>query len=363
MQSMAAAEVRSEGVHVVGVGAQTPVGRTAAESAAAIRAALCLFADHPYMADADGEPVRVARATWLPADLPLADRILALVHGAAHEALQPLLTIADGTPRVSVAVVIGTSDTTPGLPARWGQVLRDRSLEWLRSRLPLVQVETCVNGHAAGVLAIQRGCQMLLRGGIDFCLVGGADSHLGPESLLQLEARKQLHGACGNSWGFIPGEAGGFCLLASQESVHRYALTSLLEVLGVAVTREPNTVHSRATCTGAGLSQAVGEVLKSHSTARVHRIFCDQNGEPYRANEFGFTLARYARHFDAPPDFWTPADCWGDVGAASAPLFAMLLAASGERGYAAGEYGLILSSSETEERGAALLRLRSLPAR
>ena len=52
----------------------------------------------------------------------------------------------------------------------------------------------------------------LLNDDVEFCLVGGADSHLGPENLLQVEAREQLHGE-DNPWGFVPGEGGGFCLL------------------------------------------------------------------------------------------------------------------------------------------------------
>src|SRR5262249_34203757 len=120
------------GVCVVGVGAQTPVGRSAPASAAAVRAKLGNFAEHPYMLDAAGEPMRVARAPWLPAELPLADRVLALTEAAAREALRPLEALAPGGKRV-LAAVMGLSSARPGLPAEWCRVLGDRLLGWFKT--------------------------------------------------------------------------------------------------------------------------------------------------------------------------------------------------------------------------------------
>jgi 3-oxoacyl-[acyl-carrier-protein] synthase I len=360
MATIGAAGARS--VVVVGVGAQTPVGRTAPASAAAVRAGICRFSQHPFMTDAAGEPMRVARIPWFMPELPLGERVRALIHGAAEEALSPLLMVlagSRGTP--TIGVVVALSDDRPGLPLRWRQEISDALLLSLRDRFKKPRVDVRSPGHAAGVAAIQRGCELLLNDEVEFCLAGGADSHLGPENLLQLEAREQLHGE-DNPWGFVPGEGGGFCLLATGGTARRYGLPSLLELVSVAVTRERNTIGSKGVCTGAGLSQAVAQVLKAPRASKVDVIVTDQNGEPYRADEFGFTLARHARSFNVPPDLRAPAACWGDVSAASAPLFVNLIVASGQRRYAAGEYGLLLTSSEMEDRGAALVRLAPPPA-
>ena len=315
------------------------------------------------MTDATGEPVRVALASWLPADLPLDARIQTLMEGAVVEALSPLLTARgqSGHPPPRLRVVIAISDDRPGLPPRWGQVMADGLQQALAGRFPGAKVELRSSGHAAGATALQRGCQLVLNDEVELCLVGGADSHLGPENLLQLEAQRQLHGADDNSWGFIPGEASGFCLLATHATARHYGLASLLELVSVAVARERHTFRSGQVCTGTGLSQAVAQVLAAGRAAQVDVVVTDQNGEPQRADEFGFTLARHAERFRAPPNFQVPATSWGDVGAASAPLFASLIIASGQRGYAAGEHALLLTSSETEERGALLVRLDSLP--
>ena len=91
-------------------------------------------------------------------------------------------------------------------------------------------------------------------------------------------------------------------------------------------------------------------------------IVTDQNGEPYRADEFGFTLARHARSFNARQTFRRLPLAGVTWARRRRPLFLNLIVASGQRRYAAGEYGLLLTSSETEDRGAALVRLHLPPA-
>ena len=78
-------------------------------------------------------------------------------------------------------------------------------------------------------------------------------------------------------------------------------------------------------------------------------------GEPYRADEYGFAVTRTREHFVSPADFTAPADCWGDVGAASVPLSLGLALAAFAKGYSRGDTGLVWASSDTGERGAALV--------
>ena len=57
---------------------------------------------------------------------------------------------------------------------------------------------------------------------------------------------------------------------------------------------------------------------------RINDIYCDINGERYRSEEWGFVCLRLSQYFDNPTAYRSPAECWGDMGAASGPLFAML---------------------------------------
>jgi len=50
---------------------------------------------------------------------------------------------------------------------------------------------------------------------------------------------------------------------------------------------------------------------------------CDLNGERYRSTEYTYALLRTEELF-VKTRVGHPADCWGDVGAASGPLFASL---------------------------------------
>jgi 3-oxoacyl-[acyl-carrier-protein] synthase-1 len=204
-------------------------------------------------------------------------------------------------------------------------------------------------------MALEEGCQQVQQGEADFCLIGGVDSYLEPETLEWLDEGEQLHSTA-NTWGFIPGEAAGFCLLASQRAAERYQLKALAWVRAVATAMEPNLIKTDTVCTGQGLSVAFKEVLNTlPASERVNQTICDMNGERYRADEFAFTIARTSERFVDATDFTSPADCWGDVGAASGPLFINLVSAAALKGYAKGSFTMLWTSSESGQRSAAVI--------
>ena len=218
------------------------------------------------------------------------------------------------------------------IASRFAAVLRDSGL--------VARVQTIDLGHAAECCnaAAQRD---LAAGTQEFHLVGGVDSYMEPETLEWLEKSEQLHsaGLANNAWGFIPGEAAGFCLLASEKARLRYQLSANCRVLAAGVARESSLIKTDTVCIGLGLTAAVREALTALPDGiKVDRIICDQNGEAYRANDAGFMLVRLSERFNRGSDFLAPADCWGDVGAASIPLSVALAAAAAERGYARGPY-------------------------
>jgi 3-oxoacyl-[acyl-carrier-protein] synthase-1 len=346
----------SQGVAVVGLGARTAVGMTAPASAAAVRAGVAGLAEHPFLIDTAGKKMIVARAPYL-AEESGADRLLALATPAAGEALAPLAVMRGRSSPVTLT--LGLPPARPG-QAGAAKAVAERLVAALSGAGGIGRVEVIETGHAAGLAALEAAWQALGTGAEDFRLVGGVDSYLEPETLEWLESCEQVHGAGpeNNAWGFIPGEAAGFCLLASEAARARYDLSCRCRVLAVGSAREKNLIKTDTVCVGLGLTEAVRQVLRAlPAGARVDRMICDQNGEPYRADEFGFTLVRLSERFSAGSDFLAPADCWGDVGAASGPLFVTLAAAAAERGYARGPHYLAWASSEGGERAAALLHL------
>lgn len=344
----------SERVVIVAMGACTPVGRDAWSSAAAVRAGISGFAQHPYMIDTAGEPMRVATAPWLDIDVCGADRLEALLFPAIDQALEAIQS-ALGTP-MSMAVALGLPEPRPGMPEDIPRQMIDRLGRRYPRQFRRVAAFAC--GHAAGLLAMQAATQTLQQGTLDACVVAGVDSYIEPATLEWLEDCDQLHGAgpLNNAWGFIPGEGGAALLLMRESVAKRDGLERLALVLGTGTSTEPNRIKTETICIGEGLTRAFTAALATlPRAARVSDVYCDMNGEPYRADEFGFAALRTSERFESAADFVAPADCWGDVAAAGGTLHAVLAVAARNKGYARGGLAFIWASSEPGERAAALI--------
>jgi 3-oxoacyl-[acyl-carrier-protein] synthase-1 len=343
-----------DGLRIVGLGGCTPVGRDVFASAAAVRAGVCGFGEHPFVIDTAGEPMRVARAAWIDASADVADRCAALLLPAIDGALRVLSTADDVWVRCGLALAL--PPTRPGRP----HDLAGSLLAWVSRRYPgrFGTARAFEAGHAGGHLALEAAVQDCFAGAVDVCLVCGVDSTLAPETLEWIEACGQLHGggADNNAWGFVPGEAAGALLLASRDFARARQLDAWGEVVGIGVAQEAHLIGTGEVCVGDGLSEAFEQALgRLPPEECVHNVFCDLNGEPYRADEYGFTVLRKGDRFRAASDFVAPADCWGDIGAAGVPLHIAIAAICHRKRYGKGRWSMVWASSASGERGAALI--------
>lgn len=354
----------TERVHLIGGGACTSVGATLAASAAAVRAGIASFGNHPYMVDSVSNPFVVARAGCVPEPFDGAVRLLVMAAAAADEALEPLAPLAGSLG--NLGVVVGLPASRPGLSPALPQTFADRLHRHLAVRFPVGSVETVACGHAAGLMALGVAWGRIRSGAASLCLVGGVDSYLVADTLEWLERCDQVHGAGprNNAWGFVPGEAAGFCLLASDAALQSLGLSPWAEVRSVAVAREENLIKTETICLGRGLTEAFELAFGAAGAPwiAIDNTICDMNGEPYRADEFGFATLRTADRFVDASRFDAPADCWGDVGAASGPLLVNLAATAQRKRYADSKRTLVWASSESGERAAAVLGFESLRA-
>ena len=346
-------------VHVVALGASTAVGRGAWSSAAAVRAGIAGFCQHPYMLDSTGEAMRIAMAPWLDVNLAGIDRLEALLFPAIEEALAPLVE-SQGHVGQRLALVLGLAPERPGGPSDLVRQMSQRLDKRFGGLFSARALFRC--GHASAAVGLEAALHKLQRDEFDACLVAGVDSYIEPEALEWLEACDQFHGAgaLNNAWGFVPGEGAGAVLLARESTLAALgASASLARVLGAGVSMEPKTIKSETICIGEGLTDALRATLGAlPAGALVNDVYCDMNGEPYRADEFGFAGLRVGESFVSLSDFVAPADCWGDVAAASVPLHLILAVAAGAKGYAKGDIALTWASSESGERAAVLLETR-----
>lgn len=346
-----------DGIVVVGVGARCAVGLTAPAAAAAARAGISRLTEHPFMLDKAGEPMVVARDPTIDPMLQDAQRMVRLCESALREALAPLTERAINPP--SLEVMIGLPSPRPGLPTGLERALSDLVQQVIGTRTP-VRVSFFPRGSAAGFLAMDAARASLLAQGHreTLCVVGGVDSYLTADTLEWMDDLRLLKSST-NRNGFPPGEAAGFCLLTTATMARDLGLKPLAQIESVAVAREPSPIRTPTICVGRGLSDAIQAATASLRLPdeRVDDSICDLNGEPYRSEEFALTVLRTQLAFVDATRFTTPADCWGDIGAASAPLFANLAIAAGLRGYAKGPLTLLWASSIGGERGAALVRV------
>ena len=338
---------------IVGVGARTPLGFYAAATAAAAWAGVSMQREHAFMVDLAGDAMIVAADPELPADADWVVRAERLAQQPALEALQPLLMPRGFMPRVHA--LIGLPEPRPGLPDDYVPQFGRAFQRSLRPQIQFDSVSYLPSGHASGLAGFGQALSLLSSRACDACLVGGLDSYLVPETLEWLDETEQLHSAR-TIWGFCPGEGAAFCAVTTLAFATHCGLLPLLAVPAAGTGTELNRIGTDSVCVGEGLTTALQGALQGATDCAVGYSICDMNGEPYRGDEFGFALLRCRRWFEDSAPFVTPADRWGDQGAASGPLFAVLAACVADKVYCPADSSLLWASSVGGLRAAVLLR-------
>ena len=340
-----------EKVLICGIGARTPLGFDAAASAAAVRCAISALGEHPYLLDKADEPIIVARDAGLDSRLKIASRIEDMVTSAINEAIGTTIKDIRGA---RLRCYLGLPETRPGLSSDMAN-----SVKHIVSSLLGISAEKITifeAGHAAGLMAMQAAAQVISSDEADFCVAAGVDSYYDSNCLEWLDNNGMLLSA-ENRNGFPPGEAAGACLLTNQFRLSRHRLPRLAEIKAANTSIEPKSIRKEDVCTGDALTAALKGVISALQLPEesITDTYCDLNGERYRNEEFTYAMLRTQLSFVDAHDYQCPSDCWGDIGAASGPLFASLAIAANKRGYAAGNFPLLWAGSESGYRTAIIL--------
>jgi 3-oxoacyl-[acyl-carrier-protein] synthase-1 len=337
-------------MELVALGARTPVGLSAESSAAAVRARISRLKEFPFVTR-NGEPVVVAADARLGGTLEGRYRLLPLLESALAEVTGKL---AAGTPHTGRCIVLlCLPEVRPGFAESDALWLLEALRAHVRARGAAAQVALVGRGHAG----VARACEVV-QGEANpetLYLVLAADSYHHGETFLWLERERRFAQADVRG-GFAPGEAAACLALVSGNLRARLRL-SRLATLRAARTAKESLLRGCETGTfGAGMTSAVlaasaGLILPRDG---VDTLYGDLNGERYRSEEWGFVALR-------TPQLWkslvyeAPADSWGDVGAASGALGAILAVQSWARYYARGPRAMVLTGSDSGLRGAMLL--------
>ena len=347
---------RPDDACLVAFGARTPVGSSALPTAAAVRAGISAFAQHPALADKHGKPMIVARDTTIARESTWPERLWSLLYSAVAEVASSLeKKIPPATPVPWILSLPPARSVADGVLAKQ---LADRFVREAPAPLKPASVGTFQVGHGGGILALDDAVRRLKSGACELCLVGGVDSYYDDDLLEELDDTDQLKSEK-RPWGFIPGEGAGVLVVATRRAAEKMGLDIYGTVSGIGRAREENLIHTDTVCVGRGLTEAIQLALQplEKSNEKIDQTYCDFNGQPYRADEFGYTATRVNKRIANSSDFEAPADCWGDVRAATAPLLLMLAAVSARKGYAKGPRVLVWTSSDGGDRAAAVVNL------
>ena len=345
-----------EALDIVAVGARTPVGITAEESAASVRAGICRAREFPFI-DARGEPVVLATDGALDTQLEGRDRMWALLETALGEVMRKSDEILRPGGVLRIRVLLALPEARPGFAEADAAWIAEAAARRVRasSRGAGVDVAIGGRGHAGAIAAVETALREEHSRDDVLFLVAGNDSYVHTDTFLWLESQRRF-AQSGVRGGFIPGEGAGCIALVTPRLRARLGVRPLAAVGGVATAQEKQVRGSEAGSSGAGLAQAVraamvGRALPAHA---ADTVYIDINGERYRSEEWGFAALKVPEAFKSM-QYRAPSDCWGDVGAAFGTLGAILAVRSYARGYARGPRSLVLAGSDGGLRGAMLI--------
>jgi 3-oxoacyl-[acyl-carrier-protein] synthase-1 len=340
-------------VHIVAIGARTPLGLTAESSIAAVHAGIAGLTEHPFILDRAAEPVRMAQDSQLDPALMGPERLIEMATTALEDVSRQLAAVSSVF--ASVPLRLCLPEPRPG----WDDEDVKAVILAIGQKtfsVELQPVEVFSHGHAAGLLALDVACRRILDGREELSVIAGVDSYLRLETLDWLDRNRQLATSY-HRGAFFPGEGAGAFVVASRSALQRCGLESLAVIRGVGIATEAHLIKTDSICLGDGLSDCVGKATQSLRLPgeRVEAVVCDINGERYRSEEWGFTMLRLPETFVDPTAYDAPASCWGDMGAASGPLFVAVAVTAAKRGWAKGTRYLIWNSSEQGHRAAVVL--------
>lgn len=319
-------------MYIAGMGMITPVGANVAMTAAAVRAGVSAYTETEYTGQR-GLPITMASVPEsvfddLEADIEDGDRydtchdriikmaIIAIREACANQTTKQPVPLLLAMPEVSAETgKIDTEGLVPLLP----------TLE--QNCKPWVSVQQCrmiYSGRAAGMEAIDFAFRYLHDQPHDFVLIGGSDSYRDFARLNPLANADRLRvQSCLD--GFVPGEAGCFVLLTRRPelAVARNGHIVALNPPGIA--EEIGHFYSKEPYRGDGLDQAFKKALaQDPPPTNIHTIYSSMNGESHWAKEYGVAYIRNRDAFKDPVAIEHPADCYGDLGAATGPALIVL---------------------------------------
>lgn len=346
---------------ITGLGMSSPVGGDAVRTCASVRAGICRFREcenyfcEPEELDwGEPEPMIGSRAPHLGLE-PVETRIRTLILDAVQDLVHSAGMSREIFSRTVTAVALPPADRTgagsaaasDGLAAFFPKSIGAGGPEGPR---------IFTSGSTGFFDALGVTVPMLRNGGCGACIIIGADSYHDERVLALLDKTGRLKSRR-NKDGFIPGEAAAAVLLETRAAAVRRGADILAMLGGFGSGKEPVAADSGMPGSGKGLADAVRLAIgEGKEAGAIEWVACDLNGMSGRAYEWGLCRVMLSGSFKGLKHVWHPADCLGDVGAASGAVLVSLAGRAFRKGYAPAGRCLIFCAADNGDRAALVLQ-------
>jgi 3-oxoacyl-[acyl-carrier-protein] synthase I len=335
-------------IAILSTGLLTSVGATAPASCAAFRAKITNPTETRFI-DSRGEWIMAHHVT-----LEAPWRGLAKL---AKMAARVIAEALEGMPKwewnqIPVILCVAESER----PGRMSG-LDDQLFHQVQAQLDVkfaAQSTLVSQGRVSVAVALARARTLITEAGISRVLVAATDSLLSWPTLRHYEQSDRLL-TPGNSNGFMPGEAAGALLVGRPTGDVGELVCS-----GIGFGHEEANVESEDPLRGDGLSQAIKAAL-ADAGRELHDMdfrITDISGEQYYFKEAALALSRTLRVRKQVFDIWHPAECTGEVGAASGATIISAAQAACHKQYSKGQNILAHIANDTGQRAALALQHR-----
>lgn len=300
----------------------TPVGASPRRVHSSVEAGISRYRESNIMAP-DGEPFRVASVPNEALKLPGEEiysvfpketqqqRLLRLAY-AALIGIKPQLP-----PNIHLPLFVAGPDSSvseTGIDHAFLEALKkltDISIDIDNSRAANI-------GRAGGIAMLDIASRYFDATGAEYALVGGVDSYMDVSILNELHSQNRLLGVNAVG-GFVPAEAASFLLIVSPKAKKNAPSKIMAKVVDASMNQALNSESEKATLASIA-TDIFAEIAKAFSADCIPLTYSTFNGEAHWIEELTIAAMRNRRYFSENHKFAHPAEYFGDVGAAFAPI-------------------------------------------
>jgi len=337
---------------ITGVGMVSSIGNDWEQSCAAHRAGINQFLEYEdfypeneEMVTDELQPLIAARSSSIGVQMEELRAPKLMV-----PALQDLISNSN-IPREMFDSTIFLTAVSPGESAKHEKrLLSAYKQELLKLSVNCSAKRKLIKTNHTGFIELVSAASMLLASGeCQACILLAVDSLNSFETLEALDGKERIKSKKSPS-GLIPGESAVAVIVETQAHALAREAEIMATVSATAKTTEQNILSSDRPSSGLGLSTAIRQVCEQANEFRPSWVVCDLNGETYRAYEWGMTQVKANDVLSNMSVLWHPADCFGDVGAATGGLLTALVVKAFEKQYAPANDCLIWCSDDNGKR-------------